>query len=85
MTEEPAADPEPVRTAERAEITYGGYDGNPETVIASETAAPAADAASAKTPEFNLPESMAGAKGFISELEQMEKRLLESEDGGFDE
>ncbi len=106
MTEEPAADPEPVRTAERAEITYGGYDGNPETVIApaaeaaeetvrsaetaaekaaGEAAAAAADAASAKTPEFNLPESRAGAKGFISELEQMEKRLLESEDGGFDE
>ena len=40
---------------------------------------------SAEVPEFNLPESMAGAKGFISELEQMEKRLLESEDGGFDE
>ena len=54
---------------------------------AAETPAPQPEtpAAPEEVPDFNLPESMAGAKGFINELEEMEKRLLEKEDGGFDE
>ena len=52
-------------------------DAAPETAAA--TAAP--QSAPKQAPDFALPENMSGAKGFINELENMEKRLMEDGPG----